>query len=217
MANVVSFGLAMKPCKITALLAILLSSLGSVRAQQKPLQPETLRIVQLNNLRLATLLASFAADYQITIGFETDPQKPDPAVTLELRDVTLSQILDAIVQTEPGYQWRHNGEFIEFLPVSDRTSLLDTSIGTFQVRDVTAEAAINQVMALPAIQAATGSLKALRRPALPARFKDEKTFSFNLTNVTLREALNHIAGKTNAKFWLFRWYTDGSFSVSITP
>jgi len=191
------------------------TSVGS--GQQRPGKTTTVREVQLKGIEMAHLLAVLAADYGVTIGLEVDPNKPNSQITLELRNVIFPQILDGIVQSEPRYQWRENDGCIEVLPVNGGLSLLDTPIRSFQVKDVNRDLAINRLLSLPEVQALALSMNLRPRPPHPPseRAKDEK-LSFDLSGVTLRQALNRIAEDSGAKFWVFRRYPDGTFEIILS-
>ena len=95
--------------------------------------------------------------------------------------------------------------------------LLDTPIRSFQVKDVNRDLAVNRLLDFPEVRAVTLSTNLKPRPPYPPseRTKDEK-LSFNLSGVTLRQALNRIADDSGAKFWVFRRYADGTFEITLS-
>ena len=174
-------------------------------------------MVQMNSIDMATILASIAADYKTTIGLEVDPGKPRSPITIDLRDVNFLQIIDGIVKAEPKYRWRENDGSIEVFPVNGGSSLLDTPIQSFHVKDVNRVVAINRLLGLPEVQAIASSMNLkLWPPNTPSdRIKDEK-LSFDLSGVTLRQALNRIAADSGGWFWVFRRYPDHTFEISLS-
>ena len=202
---------------LAAILAIACACTSLSGGQKKTNKDSELREVHLNRIEMAHLLAQLAADYGVTIGLEVDPNKPYSPITLDLRNVTFPQLLDGIVQSEPRYQWRENDGCIEVLPVNGGLSLLDTPIRSFQVKDVNRDLAINRLLGLPEVRALALSMNLKPRPPYPAseRVKDEK-LSFDLSGVTLRQALNRIADDSGAKFWVFRRYADGTFEIILS-
>jgi hypothetical protein len=200
-----------------AVLAIVLSVATVISAQQNPspVERERLREIKFQG-DMASLLAALGQQYDVVIGLEADPKKPRSEVTLDLHDVTFHDMLNGIVQSEPRYLWRENGGGVEVVPVSGGLSLLDTPIGSFQVKDVNRDLAINRLVDLPEVRAQSLSMKLRARPPAPPseRIRDEK-LGFNLSGVTLRQALNQIARDSGAKFWVFRQYPDGSFEVTV--
>src|SRR6185369_7684904 len=161
-------------------------SLGA--AQQRPLKTDQLRIADFSNVNMGAILETIATDYAVTIGFETDPNKPQSSIELHLRNVDFIQFLDGVVKAEPRYQWREHDGFIEVVPVNQGVSLLDTPISSFQVKDVSRELALNRLFGLPQVQAQTLSMGLKVRTPLPSdKTRDEK-LSFNLSGVSLRQA-----------------------------
>jgi hypothetical protein len=187
---------------------------GLVNAQDKPLGEQRLRAIQYNGVRLAAVLATLATDYQITIGLEADPKKPESMVVIDLRDVVFRQILDGIVQAEPLYQWRDNNGAIDVLPVDG--GLLDARIHSFQLKDVNRALAVNRLFGLPEVRELMAAKQLRPRPPYqPAdRIKDEK-LSFDLRSVSVRQALNQIAHDSGANVWVFRSYPDGTYEVTM--
>ena len=188
----------------------------TTNAQQRPTPQDRLRTVQFNGVRLSGALALFAADYQITIGLEADPRKPDSTIVLDLHDVAFRNILDGIVRAEPLYKWRDDDGCIDVLPISGGLGLLDSRIQAFQLKDVNRVLAVNRLFGLGEVRALILSKGLKPRPPVPAsdRIKDEK-LSFDLHDVTVRQALNQIAHDSGTHFWIFRSYADGSFDVSF--
>lgn len=185
--------------------------------QQQPTRSEPLRMVQMNSVDMTAILASIAADNKTTIGLEVDPDKPISPITIDLRDVNFLQIIDGIVKAEPKYRWRENDGSIEIFPVHGGSSLLDTPIQSFQVKDVNRIMAINRLLSLPEVQALASSMNLkIRPPHAPSeQIKDEK-LSFDLSGVTLRQALNRIAADSGTRFWVFRRYPDRTFEISLS-
>jgi len=201
------------PRRPVSLLLVALACVAIVISQQGGAKPQPLRMIHYHG-DMAGLLATFAEDYGVIIGLEADPGKPKPEVTIDLRDATLRDILNGIVESEPRYQWRESGEYIEVFPTSGSSILLDTPVASFQVKDVRRGEAINQLMSLPEVQALMISMNLKLRPAGPSPTwaKDEK-FSLNLNGVTLRQAMQRIVKESGARFWMFRTHDDGSFSI----
>jgi len=197
-------------------LAILLVVLSAGSGRQKPNKSEVLRTVYFEHVDMASVLHAFAADYGVTIGLEADPEKPRSQITLNLRGVNFSQILDGIVSVEPRYKWRDNNGSIDVLPVNGGLGLLDSRLEAFQLKDVNRVLAVNRLFGLPEIQALLRSQGLRPRPPNPPsdRIKDEK-LSFDLRAVTLRQALHQIAHDSGGNFWVFRSYPDRTFEISF--
>jgi len=201
--------------KALAVLLFVLSSLSLVNGQPRQNKSQILRAVEFNNVDMGAILASFAADYDVAIGLEADPEKPRSQISLHLERVVFHQILDGIVQAEPRYLWREDNGSIEVFPVNRRFNLLDARIQSLQLKDVNRTLAVNRLFGLPEIQALM--LSNNLKPILPNpsdRSKDEK-LSLDLHDVTLRQALNQIAHESGSNFWTLRRYPYGTFEIKL--
>ena len=105
--------------------------------------------------------------------------------------------------------------FIEVFPLAGSSPLLDTMISSFRTSDVDEAGAINQLLNLPEMQANMRAMS-LNRRALGGTSTEKKgeKCSVNLEGVTLRQALHKIGKDSGGRFWIFRNYSDGSFSIS---
>jgi len=202
--------------KALAVVLFVLSSLSLANGQPRQSKSEILRTVEFNNVDMGAILASFAADYDVAIGLDADPEKPRSQISLHLQRVIFPQILDGIVQTEPRYAWREDNGSIDVFPVYRSLDLLDARIQSLQLKDVNRALAINRLFGLPEIQALILSMNLKPLPPNPPsdRIKDEK-LSFDLRDVTLRQALNQIAHESSSKFWVFRRYPNGAFEIKL--
>jgi len=210
----ICFVLAMRKKALAAVLFVL-SSLSLASGQSAQSKSEILRTVEFNNIDMGAALAVFAADYDVAIGLETDPEKPRSQISLHLRSVIFHQILDGIVQAEPRYGWREDNGNIDVFPLSGSFDLLDARIQSLQLKDVNRALAVNRLFGLPEAQALI--LSKNLKPILPNpsdRASDEK-LSFDLHDVTLRQALNQIAHQSGSNFWVLRRYPNGTFEIKL--
>ena len=201
--------------KALAAVLFVLSSLSLANGQSVQSKSEIIRTVEFNSVDLGAALAAFAADNDVAIGLETDPEKPRSQISLHLRSVIFHQILDGIVQAEPRYGWREDNGSINVFPLNRSFDLLDSRIQSLQLKDVNRALAVNRLFGLPEVQAVI--LSKNLKPLLPSpsdRSKDEK-LSFDLHDVTLRQALNQIAHQSGSNFWVFRSYPNGTFEIKL--
>ena len=168
---------------------------------------------------MAAMLANLTDIYGVTIGLEINPQQPRAQVGFDLRDPTLTDVLNAITKSAPRYQWRQSGEFIEVLPQQDSSPLLETIVSSFRVTEVDGTEAFNQLLNLPDVQASMRAMRLNRRDLTNASARQSKSakFSLSLEGITMRQALNRIANEDRARFWIFQRDRNGYFSISNTP
>ena len=201
-------------CRLFAaavVLGIFAVSMSGVMAQQQTAPP--LRVVRFNG-DMTSLLAEMPNAFGVTIGLELDPQRYH-RIEMDLSDATITDVMNALVQSSKTYQFRQNGRFIEIWPLAGSNPLLDTRISSFNVKDLTASQAFDQLLNLPEVQGSMTNLNLKRRaPDVSPGKVSSFTFSLNLEGVTLREALNRIAQESHIEIWIFRNYPNGFFSIS---
>lgn len=207
-----------KVAVVWALIALTGAFGSRAMAQQvSSAKAQTLAVIQWNG-DVAFILSHLTRAYDVTIGLEIDPQHPKTDVGFYLREATLPDALNAIVQSAPKYQWRERDGFFEVLPLAESNALLDTMVYNFRVIDVDQAEALKQLLSLPELQAAMKAMNLSRRYITRAR-TDEKVekFSLSLEGVTMRQALNKIAQAGGSRFWLFRTEGARSFSIDNSP
>jgi len=166
---------------------------------------------------MGALLGHLAQDYRIPIGFELAAKQRGILVNVDARDVIFPQILDAIIKSAPAYQWRERDSGIEVLPVAGPSPLLDTIIRNFRVRDIDQTEAVNQLLNQPEIQNAMKAMGLKRRdPGTVPTAKNSGKISLTLDGLTMRQALNRIAGESGDWYWILRTSGDGFFSISAS-
>jgi len=196
--------------KLASLVFVILTGAAGVNAQSDAAKPVQLRVISYHG-DMAHLLASLAESSGTAIGLETDPRKTMSQITLDLENVTLREILNGVVQSEPRYRWREVDGVIEVVPVNQTISLLDTPVNTFKVSDVSTASAIDHLLSLPEVQSVIRSMSLTRSSspvASAARNAEarntEKKISLDLSGVTVRQVLDLIAADSDTKFWIFR-------------
>jgi hypothetical protein len=192
-------------------LGIFAVSMSGVTAQQQT--PTTLRAVRFNG-DMTSLLAEMPHAYGVTVGLELDTQGYQ-RVEMDLSDASITDVMNAIVQSSKKYQWRQTDRFVEIWPLTGSNPLLETRISSFNFKDLSASQAFDQLLNLPEVQANMTTLNLKRRvPDVSPGKVSISRFSLNLEGLTLREALNKIAHESHIEIWIFRNYPNGFFSIS---
>jgi len=192
-------------------LGICAVSMSGVMAQQ-PAPPPVRAITYKGDM--ANILSELPNVYGVTIGLELDTQRYQ-VVGIALSDATVTDVMNAIVQSAKKYQWQQTGSFVEVWPLAGSNPLLETRISSFNVKDLSASEAFDRLLNLPEDQANKRDLNLQRRaPAESPGKLTSSRFSVNLEGVTLREALDKIAKESHIDIWIFRNYPNGFFSIS---
>lgn len=207
--------LSFKHIAAAVVLGICVVPMSGVMAQQPV--PQTVRVLRFNG-EMTSMLAALPNTFGVTVGVELDTQRYH-RVALSLEDATVTDIMNALVESSKKYQWRQTGGFVDIWPVRGGNALLETKISSFNVKDLSPSEAFDQLFNLPEVQASMTDLNLKRRaPAGPPGVAPEKLsssrFSLTLEGVSLREALNRIAQESRLQIWLFRNYPNGFFSIS---
>jgi hypothetical protein len=196
---------------IAAAVVLVICGISGVMAQQTPLSK--LRTIEYNG-DFTMLLAALPNAYGVTVGAELDGQSRQ-TIKVSLSDATLPDVMNAIVQSSPKYQWREAGGVVDVCPLAGGSPLLETSISSFNVKDVSPSQAFDQLFNLPEVQANMKAMNLKRRaPDVSYGKISESKFSVNMEGVTLRQALSRIAQASGLQIWVFRNYPDGFFSIS---
>ncbi len=186
-------------------------STSGVMAQQPT--PPTLRVIRYEG-DFTMMLAALPNAYGVTVGLELDTQRYHQ-VSVSLLDATVTDVMNAIVQSSKKYQWRQTGGFVNVWPSAGSNPLLETRIGSFNVKDVNPSEAFDQLLNLPEVQANMTALNLKRRaPDVSPGKLSSSRFSVNLEGVSLREAFNKIAQESRIEIWIFRNYPNGFFSIN---
>ena len=202
--------ISVKRIAAAVILGICAFSMSGVMAQQ-PTAP-LVRVMEFKG-DFTSVLAALPNVYGVTVGLELDTQRYHN-VSVSLQDATLTDIMNALVQSSKKYQWRQTGGFIDVWPLAGGNLLLETRINSFNVKDLSPSEAFDQLLNLPEVQQNLADLH-LKRRAPDAREKlSSSKFSINLEGVSLREALDKIAQESHLAIWIFRNYPNGFFSIS---
>ena len=196
---------------ITATAAVIICGFltSAVMAQQAALPK--VRVIQYQG-DITMILAALPNAYGVTVGLELDAQ-PYQLVGVSLLDPTLSDVMNAIVQSSKKYQWREADGFVDVWPLAGNNPLLETRISSFNAKDLSPSRAFDQLFTLPEVQANMKAMNLKRRaPDVPTK-TTYNNFSVNLEGVSLRQALNKIAQESGAQHWIFRNYPNRYFSI----
>jgi hypothetical protein len=194
--------------RVTFMMLVLYTMVGfcarEAAGQQTPASREPIARLVYNGETTA-LLSHLAQRFGVTIGMEFAPHQERMQVKMELTDPTLPDVLNAIVESAPQYRWRESEGGFEISPVTGGNPLLDATVSSFQVTDVTQAEAIEQLMNLPEVRAGLGEMSLQFRSA-DARMPERNgaRLSLRLQGVTVRQALHRIAEMSGSRFWALR-------------
>src|SRR5690242_2121912 len=111
-------------CKLIAaaiVLGLCAVSMSGVMAQQPA--PAPVRVIRYDG-DMTMLLAALPNSYGVTVGLELDTQG-SRRVALSLLDATVTDVMNAIVQSSKNYQWRQTGAVVDVWPLAGGNPLLE--------------------------------------------------------------------------------------------
>ncbi len=204
---------------LSALLALYLTAglcAADVAGQKAP-APRTQPIARIvYEGEMASLLAKLAQEFGVNVGLDFNLSRPRIPDKIDLKDPTFPDILDAVIKSAPGFQWRETDGAFEVSPVRGGSTLLDASISAFRVSDVDQAEAVELLMNLPEVQTNLGAMNLQYRSPNGARaIAGAEKFSLNLEGVSLRQALHKIAER-GGRFWALRRNSNGPDGEFIT-
>jgi len=122
--------------------------------------------------------------------------------TLALRDV-----LDAIVRSEPQYEWNIFDGVVNLDPIREQTPLLNTQLGNVTIENATALHMVDTIEDAPEIRRASLSLGFANSGAKEYDGPVGQTVaSIYCHNCSLRDALNEIVRANGRAVWFYREY-----------
>lgn len=181
-------------------------------------QPQVLSLDQpldlrLNKATMMLVLGMLSVEKNSPIGIEVRAnEKNEPKLDIDVRKTPLLEVLNLIVQQEPGYVWELRDGVINFTPVDNRDSffekLLNTPIRTFVSPKGNNKFAIREALYnIPEIKALidANGLEAgtLGYPHKPSIYANDADLSDKHTN--LRSLLNKIIRESEHNSWTLQW------------
>jgi len=192
--------------------------LESARADR--LQPEDIRInhdIHVENRRVLDIFSDVLSGTGLHGGFVemTDCSGDLPKGHLQINHgATVRQAMDALVATNPGYQWELKGGDVNLMPLGG-ASLLDTWIAEFQIdaTGLTMEAVLQDLLRLPEVQErdyALGLKDGVHAGSHGAGVSKHPVpqqpvpVHVNVQNLSLQEAFNKVVGFSPPSVWIYR-------------
>src|SRR4030095_12072130 len=151
--------ISLKLIAAAVILGICGVSMSGVMAQQTT--PANVRVIEYHG-DLLMILAALPDTYGVTVGLELATQRYHD-VRLSLLDATVTDVMNAIVQSSKKYQWRQTGGFVNVWPLAGSNPLLETRISSFNVKDVSPSEAFDRLLNLPEVQANMTTLNLKRQ------------------------------------------------------
>lgn len=160
---------------------------------------------------VSSALSYLAYEHDIPIGIEVASRDKSREIKIELQSATVREALDAVVAYDPRYEWRVEGGVINFAPKSDRDDfvrdVLETTLRHFAIKEKTSLFTLKEnILALPEVKAKLDQARVTPNAStffgLGEMYEVGKGFTLQMSNATLREALNRIIRTSETRFWV---------------
>lgn len=167
--------------------------------------------LHLNKATLIYVLDTLAIDHRVPIGLEKAPSLGDEAkFDIDVEKASLREVLDLIVQQEPGYQWTMRNGVINLSPTGERSEFVATLLET-RIRHFTTGRRIDKfelrssILQLPEVRDLLVS-----RGVTINRFSDypdnqsapaSRGIDLSISDVSVREILNTVVRDSQYKIW----------------
>lgn len=168
------------------------------------------------------ILRDLATTYKIQIGFEPIPEdfitRSDGIISIKIDEGTISDVLNAVAQSDPRYQWEEVDGVINVFPKEHRKSLLDTKVSSFYIDHSIKRDVADVIADLPEVRVALNRMGIDWRneSTLSNESCDQSIgFSLKLHNVTVRTILNEIIKRDKCCYWYVNRHGENFKYVTI--
>lgn len=137
-------------------------------------------------------------------------ENKEPRYSFQLKSLILKDVLDAIVEKEPRYEWKMENGVVNVLP-KEKIALLETHVANFQLENATKEKMFSALISKPEFQGAVINANLERdiyRCCGGLCTTTPQRNSINLENATVREILNEIVRLNGFSSWEYREFSD---------
>lgn len=201
--------------RLSRCLAVLVFLIPICNAQQQPQILTLDKPIELH-LRKATLmlvLGMLSVEKNIPMGIEFSAnERNEPKLDIDVNKAPLVEVLNLIVQQEPGYVWELRDGVINFTPVKDREPFFEKLLSSpvrsfvspkgnnkFAIRDALLDLPeIKELITANGVEAET-----LGYPHKPSIYANDADLSDKSTN--FRSLLNKIIRESEHNCWMLKW------------
>lgn len=192
-------------------------------ADERVLSRDVKRLV-LREANALVALSKIANLYGAPIGLEAARGGSDgPPISLEVYDVSLRDALDAVTAQDSRYKWRVVDGVINVFPARERDEfverLLEVRVRQFAVEKGAGlwDIRVN-ITNLPEVKTVLEDAKIL--PMIASwtnadHLEAGAGFSLDMTGASVREILNEIVRKSDAKYWVVNRYRDNADLLTL--
>jgi hypothetical protein len=179
-----------------------------------------LKNVQMQADNIGLILSRLSNQYDLPIGFEVaidDDLSITRGITIEIKDGTVQEVLDSIVNQNPIYKWEIRDDVINVFPRDRNRDILlkemletrlenvsfDKQTTRFMLRQMLCEnAAVMKILEMYGVKPANETFTSRDFG------KVGRDFSFYASNVSIATVLNRVIRDSPTKYWIIMRFGD---------
>ena len=161
--------------------------------------------------RIDEILERLSQKYVVPIGLKEVAGGTGGLIKISVRSGTVRSVLNRIVAADPRYKWEETSGVINVMPKEDSDDLLSTIVSDFQINGQSRINLKQAIFDLPEVKSKLESMRVspLNVELITAASKDAFSIPHAvLTNVTLRDVLNHIIRHSSSHYWVVSRFGD---------
>lgn len=179
-----------------------------------------LKSVEIQADNIGLLLSRLSTQYDLPIGFEValdDDLSITRSITIGLKDGTVQEVLDSIVNQSPNYKWEMRDDVINVFPRDRNRDILLKEILETRLEKVSFDKQMTRFMLRQTLcenPAVTKILKMYGVTSVNETFtshdfgKVGRDFSFSGSDVSIATVLNRVIRNSPTKYWIIMRFGD---------
>ena len=210
-------------CLLIASTSFSLSPFGQTLEDDLLNQPIELH---LTNATLSNTLSKLSVDWRVPIGLERSYLYSDePKLNIDVKNGTLKDVLNLIVEQEPSYRWEVRDGAINFVPAQAREQffekLLDTRVSRFAPKKgMTKFDLRNTLTDLPEVrtllEAASITVRKVSDYPYKPSIYSNMDVDLSISDTDVRGVLNKVVRDSEYKLWIMGWGNEKKNSLTIS-
>ena len=190
------------------------------QVKREELLRSPLKNVQMQADNIDLLLSRLSEQYDLPIGFEVaidDDLSITRRITIRMKDGTVQEVLDSIVNQNPTYKWEMRDDVINVFPRDRSRDILLKDILETRLEKISLDKQTTRFMLRQILCENAAVMKILNmNDVIPANEtftsrdfgKVGRDFSFSASDVSIATVLNRVIRNSPTKYWIIMRFGD---------
>jgi hypothetical protein len=205
---------------LTLLVAWPLTTDCFAQVKREELLRSPLKNVQMQADNIGLLLSRLSKEYDLPIGFEValdDDLSITKSLMIGMKDGTVKELLDSIVNQNPTYKWEMRDDVINVFP-QDRSrdillkDILETRLEKISLDKQTTRFMLRQILCENAAVMKILNMNDVKPANETFTSRDfgkvGRDFSFSASDVSIATVLNRVIRNSSTKYWIIMRFGD---------